>query len=121
MSNGWEKTLKFLDEFRKPDKFEKIYEETGELGIEALRTDTPKRTGKTANSWSYKTSKKGDIVSIEWHNSNVNRSYNVALLLQQGHGTGYGGYVHGRDYINPAMLPVFNYLSNSVWEEVTKR
>ena len=120
MSKGWEKTLKFLDSFSKLDRFDEIYDETGKLGVEALRADTPKRTGKTSNSWTYKVTRKGKNVTLEWHNTNVNDEYNVARLLQEGHGTGYGGYVHGKDYINPAMLPVFNFMTNSIWEEVTK-
>lgn len=120
VKGDWSKTINFLKRNSKPDRFDEIYKEVGEMGVEALLKDTPKRTGKTANSWTYKIIKEKDVVTIEWHNDNITRSYNIALLLQQGHGTGFGGYVHGRDYINPAMYPVLNYLGDAIWKEVTK-
>ena len=86
----------------------------GEKGIEALSAATPVRTGKTAASWGFeaKTSSKG--VALTWTNSNVVNGVPIAIILQYGHGTGTGGYVHGRDYINPAMRPVFDEIESRI-------
>lgn len=80
----------------------------GEQGASALRSSTPVETGKTAGSWSYSVTKQKNGAKIEWHNSNINHGANIAIILQYGHGTRTGGYVQGRDYINPAMRPVFD-------------
>lgn len=86
----------------------------GEKGIEALSAATPVRTGKTAASWGFeaKTSSKG--VTLTWTNSNVVNGVPIAIILQYGHGTGTGGYVHGRDYINPVMRPVFDEIESRI-------
>ena len=86
----------------------------GEKGIEALSAATPVRTGKTAASWGFeaKTSSRG--VTLTWTNSNVVNGVPIAIILQYGHGTGTGGYVHGRDYINPAMRPVFDEIESRI-------
>ena len=86
----------------------------GEKGIEALSAATPVRTGKTAASWGFeaKTSSKG--VTLTWTNSNVVNGVPIAIILQYGHGTGTGGYVHGRDYINPTMRPVFDEIESRI-------
>jgi len=86
----------------------------GEKGIGALSAATPVRTGKTAASWGFeaKTSSKG--VTLTWTNSNVVNGVPIAIILQYGHGTGTGGYVHGRDYINPAMRPVFDEIESRI-------
>lgn len=86
----------------------------GEKGIEALSAATPVRTGKTAASWGFeaKTSSKG--ATLTWTNSNVVNGVPIAIILQYGHGTGTGGYVHGRDYINPAMRPVFDEIESRI-------
>lgn len=86
----------------------------GEMGVEALSAATPVRTGKTALSWGFeaKTSSKG--VVLTWTNSNVVNGVPIAIILQYGHGTGTGGYVQGRDYINPAMRPVFDEIESRI-------
>lgn len=91
-----------------------ILRSCGEKGIEALSAATPVRTGKTAASWGFeaKTSSKG--VTLTWTNSNVVNGVPIAIILQYGHGTGTGGYVHGRDYINPAMRPVFDEIESRI-------
>ena len=118
-SNGWEKTLAFLKKFSKPDPFEKYYDEAGKRGVDALQQATPKETGVLASSWYYVVIKNGGDVTIEWHNSDIEGGYNVAILVQYGHGTGTGGYVSGNDFINPAMLDVFQKLADDLWREVT--
>lgn len=89
------------------------------MGVEALASATPVDTGKTASSWYYKVDYNEGSASITWSNSNVNDGVNIAVILQYGHGTGNGGYVVGRDYINPAIAPIFDKITEHVWEEVT--
>lgn len=92
----------------------------GRMGVEALRAGTPVRTGTTANSWSYEIEQGHDSITIIWSNSHVERGYaNIAVLLQYGHATRNGGYVVGRDYINPAMRPLFDQIAEDAWKEVT--
>lgn len=93
----------------------------GELGVQALSSATPVDTGNTAASWNYKITKEKDSVTITWSNSNVVNGIPVALLLQYGHGTGTGGYVRGRDYIKPALRPIFDKLAEELWKEVSKQ
>lgn len=98
----------------------KVLEKYGKMGVEALESATPKDTGKTASSWTYSVEGGEGNWSIVWSNTNVNRGVNIAIILQEGHGTGTGGYVQGRDYINPALRTVFDQFADELWEEVTK-
>lgn len=91
----------------------------GQMGVDALRSATPMDTGKTANSWYYEIEQSKGKTTIAWSNSNVNQNVNIAVILQFGHGTGTGGYVAGRDYINPAMRPIFDSIAEQAWKEVT--
>ncbi len=92
----------------------------GQEGVDALREATPKRTGKTSESWSYLIEDTSKGIRISWINSNMaNNKVSVALLIQNGHGTQRGGYVEGIDYINPAMKPIFDQIGENVWTEVT--
>ena len=97
-----------------------ILNKYGQMGVKALSSNTPTDSGKTAASWSYEIHPSGGGYSIIWTNSNVNKGVNIALILQLGHGTGTGGYVSGRDYINPAIRPIFDAMPNAIWEEVTR-
>ncbi len=92
----------------------------GEKGVEALREATPKRTGKTAASWSYSVVETISGFSIIWDNSNVSGGAKVAVLIQYGHATSSGYYVQGIDYINPALQPIFEMIGKEAWMEVTK-
>lgn len=91
----------------------------GEMGVRALSSATPVETGKTASSWSYKVSRTGRSWTLSWMNSNVVDGVPVAILLQYGHGTGTGGYVQGRDYINPAIKPIMDQIASEVWRTVS--
>lgn len=92
----------------------------GRMGVEALSSATPVESGETARSWYYKVVRNGNIFAIEWHNSHQTETgAPIAILLQYGHGTGTGGYVQGRDFINPAMRPVMDKIANEVWKVVT--
>ena len=88
-------------------------------GVAALQAHTPVDSGITANSWDYEIVDDGVDLQIIWSNTNVNKGVNIAIILQYGHGTGTGGYVAGRDYINPAMQPTFDKISDRVWKAVT--
>lgn len=90
----------------------------GQMGVDALREATPKDSGKTAESWYYKPFVGDGFASITWNNSNTNNGIPIALLIQYGHGMPHGGYVQGVDYINPALQPVFDAISTSLWKEV---
>lgn len=92
----------------------------GRRGVEALRNATPVDTGLTAASWYYEITQQGNRTALTFRNSNVNDYVNVAIILQYGHGTGTGGWVEGRDYINPAIQPLFDQLADEAWKEVTK-
>lgn len=93
----------------------------GELGVQALRKATPKRTGKTAASWYYAIYESKYGWALEWHNSNVVNGENIAILIQRGHGLKNGGYVKGRDYIKPALRPIFDDFANNAFEEVNRQ
>lgn len=107
----------FLENIKHVSKLS-IFDKYGRMGVEALRRSTPVDTGNTANAWYYKVNTRDDGVTIEWLNSNVNDGVNIAVILQYGHGTGTGGYVTGRDYINPALQPIFDQITEELWEEV---
>ena len=111
------KTFKFLRN-AKQKKFIRKLHEYGQMGVEALSQATPVRTGLTASSWSYILEASDERISIIWTNSNQNKGLYIAVLLQYGHGTRNGGYVQGRDYINPAMRPVFDKIAEDAWLEV---
>lgn len=97
-----------------------ILNEYGQIGLEALRSATPKDTGKTSESWSFSLMEGTNRVGIVWTNSNVNDGVNIAVILQYGHGTKNGGYVKGIDYINPAMRPVFDKIAEDAWRKVVQ-
>ena len=115
----FKKTEKFLDHAKNID-LRNILIRYGEMGVAALSAATPVDTGKTASSWGYELEISDETSSIIFTNSNVNKGVNIAIILQYGHGTRNGGYVKGRDYINPAMEPIFEDLANEAWKEVTR-
>ena len=90
----------------------------GKEGVEALRAATPVDSGATRDGWSYKISYERGSCSITFENSNVNEGVPIAIILQYGHGTRNGGFVQGRDYINPAIQPVFDRMADNAWKEV---
>jgi len=92
----------------------------GQRGVDALASATPYDTGNTAGAWYYKINRDAGSVSIEFCNSNVNKGVPIAIILQYGHGTGTGGWIEGRDYINPTIQPIFDEILNDVWKEVCK-
>ena len=92
----------------------------GREGVAALAAATPVDTGVTANSWGYEIVRKNGAVSIVFKNSNIQNGVPIAIILQYGHATGTGGYVQGRDYVNPAIQPIFDRIADEAWKEVIK-
>lgn len=98
----------------KNKKLRDVLSRAGERGVAALRANTPVGTGKTARSWAYKVKQTNRGVKIVWYNTNINNKVPIAIILQYGHGTRQGGYVQGKDYINPAMKPIFDDIDRAV-------
>ena len=92
----------------------------GREGVAALASATPVESGLTASSWYYEITNKNGSAAITFYNSNVNKGVPIAIILQYGHGTRTGGWVQGRDYINPAIQPIFDKIANEAWREVTR-
>ena len=92
----------------------------GSAGVAALASATPVESGITANSWYYKVERQNGKATITFYNSNINKGVPIAIVLQYGHGTRNGGWVEGRDYINPAIQPIFDKIAEDAWREVTK-
>lgn len=92
----------------------------GREGVAALASATPVESGKTASSWYYEITNNGQTVKISFYNSNVNKGVPIAIVIQYGHGTRNGGWVEGRDYINPAIQPIFDRIAEDIWREVNR-
>ena len=92
----------------------------GRQGVAALASATPIDSGKTASSWYYKIENTKESAKITFYNSHVQNGVSIAIILQYGHGTRNGGWVEGRDYINPAVRPIFDKIVDDAWREVSK-
>lgn len=114
---NFEKTTRFLNGALRL-KAQKILERYARAGVAALASATPYDTGGTANAWGYRVSVSSRGYSIAWTNSNSNDGVPIAILLQYGHATRSGGYVQGRDFINPAIRPIFDQISSSISQEI---
>lgn len=112
------KTRRFLSK-AKNINYRPILERYASQGLHALQSSTPVDTRLTADSWSYEIVQTRAGLSIYWKNKNLVDGVPVVILLQYGHGTRTGGYVQGRDFINPAMRPLFNTIADNLWKEVT--
>ena len=117
-TGDWSKTAAYLSKMSALD-LSKELDTYGQAGVYTLSIATPKRSGKTANSWYYRVSRSGNTWFISWYNSNVNEGVPIAALIQYGHGTGSGSYIQGIDYVNPAIRPVFDLITAHVWKVVT--
>lgn len=116
---GFSKTDNFFNKIKKTASMARL-SYYGERGVEALKSATPVDSGETAQSWRYEIETTKTGYAIVFHNDNiVNGWYNVALMLDVGHGTGSGGWVEGRNYIEPALRPIFDKMANDAWLEVT--
>lgn len=113
------KTSRFLEKAKNAGKAYNL-DKYGRAGVVALSSATPVDSGLTARSWYYEIERQNGRISINFCNSNVNEGVPIAIILQLGHGTGTGGWVEGRDYINPAIQPIFDEIVNNAWKEVTR-
>ena len=113
------KTTRFLEKAKSAVRLSE-FDRYGREGGAALASATPVDSGQTASAWYYEIEFAAGHVTISFNNSNVNKGVPIAIILQYGHGTGTGGWVEGRDYINPAIQPVFDRIANEAWREVTK-
>lgn len=112
------KTKKFLG-FIGSGKQYRILERYGREGVNALANATPIDSGRTASSWDYEISSDDGRFKLTWTNSNTtDQGTPIAILIQYGHGTKDGYFIEGRDFINPAIRPVFDQIADSVWQEV---
>lgn len=114
---NYDETYEWLEKLRRRE-YLKILNKYGEIGVSALASSTPVDSGVTAASWSYKVEVSKGSFGISWYNSHVHDGVLIALILQLGHGTGTGGYVEGRDYINPALEPIFEQMLEELRSEV---
>lgn len=116
---NFEKTFKFFERSEKISRAE-FLDVYGQKGVDALQRMTPEESGATANSWYYTVSKSSSGYKLTWRNSNIVKGENIAILIQYGHGTGTGGYVQGRDYINPAIRPIFDEMAEILGKEISE-
>nr|DAQ95991.1 MAG TPA: type I neck protein [Caudoviricetes sp.] len=115
---SFKKTNSYFQKILQPLKLSTL-DHYGKEGVSALQAVTPKDSGLTAKSWEYKIERQKERVSISFYNTNSQNGVNIAIILQYGHGTRNGGWVEGRDYINPAVQPVFDKIVEDAWKEVT--
>ena len=113
------RSIKWLQKLQRAEFYKRVNAIAAQ-GTSALASATPVDSSKTAQSWSHEVKITRTSCRVEWHNSNVNQGVSIAIILQYGHGTGTGGYVAGRDYINPAIRPIFDKIAEDVWSEVTR-
>ena len=113
------KATKYLEKSKKAAGMKDL-SKYGKAGVAALSSATPVDSGLTASSWYYEIKNQNGRISIDFCNSNINDGVPIAIILQFGHGTGTGGWVQGRDYINPAIQPVFDKIADEAWREVTE-
>lgn len=118
VSGGSMKTERFLNRMKRRE-YLNVLDEFGRDGVQALRNATPVDSGATAEAWDYEIKRTRNYTEIVWTNSNINDGVPIAVILQYGHGTGTGGYVQGRDYINPAIRPIFDKITEKAWKVVT--
>jgi len=122
-------TFKQHGNFRKLDNFLERMKESvnlssldkyGRQGVQLLMNATPVDTGLTASSWRYDIIREKGRVRLVFGNTNIQNGVQIAVILQYGHATGNGAWVEGRDYINPAIQPLFDEIVDNAWEEVRK-
>ena len=116
----WSETESWLKRIKTLKNARTILEKYGREGVAALSAVTPIDSGETATSWSFEIIQEADGISLTFtNNSTTKTGIPIAILLQYGHGNGRGGYVRGRDFINPAIQPIFDRLADEAWKEVT--
>ena len=116
-SKGSEENLLHLEEMKEKSMLLDL-NRFGEMGVERLREASPVRTGLMSNSWYYEVVKNNDKTAIIWYNRDIENGYNVAIIVDQGHATKGGGWIQGRNFIEPAMEPVFEAIDEYLKKEV---
>lgn len=116
-TGNFNRTEKFL---KRSNNIKLELDAYGKKGVAALAAATPVNSGETANSWYYEITKQNGKYTIAFKNSNINNGVPIAIILQYGHGTNNGGWVEGRDYINPAIQPIFDEMAEAAWKEVKR-
>ena len=117
-SGSYDKTRAYLAKLARGDIFQGL-DTLAQMGVNALASASPIESGLAAHSWSYTIEKTAASCTISWLNTDVESGFPVAIMLQYGYSTGTGGYVAGRDYINPAMKPIFDQIQDQVWKVVS--
>lgn len=118
-SGDFSKSFRYLKKLQSAMK-NRSFDKYGQEGVRALQAATPVDTGKTAASWTYEVTQKNGVIKISWKNSNIQNGVPIAIILQYGHATKNGGWVQGKDYINPALRPIFEKMAQEAWREVTR-
>lgn len=113
------KTTRYLQRVKKGVRIDTLHR-FGREGVAALAAATPVDSGLTANSWNYEIVNNKGVIKITFYNTNIQNGVPIAIILQYGHGTRNGGWVQGRDYINPAIQPIFDKITEEAWKEVTR-
>ena len=113
------KLTRYLEKAKKTVRLDDL-DKYGREGVAALSAATPVDTGLTASSWNYTIENVNGYIKISFNNTNIQNGVPIAIILQYGHGTRNGGWVEGRDYINPAIQPIFDKITENAWREVTK-
>ena len=117
----WSKTTNWLKRLQNLKNADRVLDRYGREGVAALSAATPVDTGETASSWNYEIVHNGESVALIFTNNNKTvTGVPIAILLQYGHGNGNGGYVQGRDFINPAVRPIFDEIADRAWKEVVE-
>lgn len=113
------KLTKFLVQAKENVKISDL-DKYGKEGVKALSAATPVDTGKTASSWEYEIVRNRESIEIIWKNTNIQNGVPIAIILQYGHAAKNGSWVQGRNYINPAIRPIFDSIAKEAWREVAK-
>lgn len=116
----FKKLDRYFKDVSKVVRSHSILDKYGRAGVQALSSATPIESGLAATSWYYEIAETKTSAKITFYNSDIENGFPVAIMLQYGHGTGTGGWVEGRDYINPAIQPVFDKIAEDAWKEVTR-
>lgn len=120
IGGSFKNVQRFLQHYKKVD-IVGILQKNGQRGVNALAQATPIDSARGATSWGFKVERKGEVYSLIWTNSDVENGFPVVIMLQYGYMTGTGGYVQGRDFINPAIRPIFDDIADKVWKAVTSK
>jgi hypothetical protein len=117
-SGSFQNSMTWLEAMSKGRMFDDL-DRIAREGVDLLARATPVDSGRAAGEWSYEVKKGKGAYTVHWTNTDIEDGVNVIILLQYGHGTGTGGYVSGRDFINPVMRPIFDKMTDAMWKRVT--